>query len=261
VNFTALASAATANFVEHATRTVSSHPGADVAVTSDLVVSDSGLEIDTFNIVCAAKLGEGGVGVAVRRVRAQFGSRAFSWWVAPGDLPANLGVRLEAEGLPPSESCLAMFADVVVGELPPIAEGVRIRRVRTPDQMASYAAISAANWAPPDRILEGLYRSSAPALLETGSPLRFYVAERSGAPVAGVEIVLAAGVAGVYGLSTLRELRRQGIGTSILAGALADSLAPSGGRVVLQAAAEGVGLYRRLGFAEFGSIVEHKPRP
>ena len=63
---------------------------------------------------------------------------------------------------------------------------------------------------------------------------------------------------GVYGLSTREGYRGRGIATALLAGALAEAL-EAGGTAVLQAAEAGVGLYRRLGFREFGLTTEYKP--
>ncbi len=50
--------AATANFVVHATRAASRAAGANVASTPSLTMVDSGLDSDTFNIVCGARLTE-----------------------------------------------------------------------------------------------------------------------------------------------------------------------------------------------------------
>ncbi len=41
--------------------------------------------------------------------------------------------------------------------------------------------------------------------------------------------------------------------------AMVDARAMRVGRAILQAALEGVGLYRRLGFEAFGEITEYKP--
>jgi len=261
VNASLLAEAATRNFVEHASWAVRRLPGARVELAPNLVVSDSGLAIDTVNIVCAARLREAEVADSVRRVRRLFGSRPFSWWVAPGDEPKDLGARLEAEGLSAADSELAMSTDVAPAKLPGAPGDLAVRRVTRAEELSSFAAISAANWDPPDQILADFYRRSTDALLEPGCPIRFYVAELSGEPVAGVEITLAAGVAGVYGLSTMARHRRRGIGAAVLSEALRDSLGHARGRAVLQAAEAGVGLYRRLGFVQFGKITEYKPHP
>jgi len=46
-----------------------------------------------------------------------------------------------------------------------------------------------------------------------------------------------------------------------MAHALEDARAAGLRTAVLQAAPDGVGVYRRLGFAEFGTIREYKPPP
>ena len=53
--------------------------------------------------------------------------------------------------------------------------------------------------------------------------------------------------------------RRRGIGTALTLQPLRDALADGYHTGVLQAAAEGVGVYRRVGVERFGNITEYKP--
>src|SRR6185295_8969003 len=55
--------------------------------------------------------------------------------------------------------------------------------------------------------------------------------------------------------------RRRGFASAMMAHALEDARAAGLRTAVLQAAPDGVGVYRRLGFAEFGTIREYKPPP
>ena len=258
-----LETAATANFVTHATWASSRTTKARVEATPKLTVVDAGLDTDTFNIVCAANLSQDEVGPAAQRVVTRFAGvgRPFSWWVCPGDRPLDLAGRLEALGLLRAESELAMSVTLPLetAERSALVPGLSVERARTVEDLAVFARINAENWEPPDASVEEFYRRSATELVAGESPFRFHVARLRGRPVAAVEVTLAGGVAGVYGLSTRSGDRRRGIGSAILRSALEAAEAEGMATAVLQAAPEGVGLYRRLGFVDFGVITELKP--
>lgn len=257
-----LEAAATANFVTHATWVCARTRGATVETGGALTVVDSGLDSDTFNIVCAARLRDEDVGGAARRVVGKFAgvARPFSWWVAPGDEPHDLRDRLEACGLTASESELAMWCPLPLpsGEPGPAATRVEIVPVRNAADLATFARINAENWDPPDPNVESFYERSAAAILGTASPFRMSIARLEGRPVAAVEVTVDRGVAGVYNLTTRVASRGKGIATVLLEAALDAAAAEGAHTAVLQAAPAGVGLYRRLGFQPFGEIREFK---
>lgn len=75
-----------------------------------------------------------------------------------------------------------------------------------------------------------------------------YAALLHGMAVASASVLFAAGVAGIYGVMTVPEARRQGIGAALTLRALLDAR-ERGFRIgVLQSTKMGVGVYRRLGF-------------
>ena len=92
----ALLSAADDNLVMHASWIHQQTPGMRVASTPELVVVDSGLPCDTFNLVCRARLNPA---TALPRIRAAIDSftrtgRPFSWWHGPADQPPDLATYL-----------------------------------------------------------------------------------------------------------------------------------------------------------------------
>jgi ribosomal protein S18 acetylase RimI-like enzyme len=258
----ALAESADANFFVHAAWVAMRMPGMRAEDGDDLALVDSELPCDTFNFVLRARLPPERTSARVREAIGHFRSvgRPFSWWVGPADRPANLGGILEAEGLGRSESEVAMTANL--GELrdaPANPGGLKIRRARTEGELRDFARVNAANWSPPDPHVLRYFEEAAPLLLGPGSPLSFYVGYLGGEAVAAAELTEGGGVAGLYNVSTLESHRRRGFGAAMTLAPLLDARARGLGIAVLQASADGAGVYARLGFRPFGSIVEFKP--
>jgi ribosomal protein S18 acetylase RimI-like enzyme len=251
------------NFVVHATWAVERTRGMASRVSPHLVIADSGLACDTFNFICRARLDPSSAPDAAAAAVAYFEERRrpFSWWVGPADQPDELGRVLEGIGLERAETELAMA--LPLGELPvrvPSIAGLEVRRVTQAVELETFAELSAANWTPPDADVISFYRLAAGALLGHDSPQWLYVGYLEGVPVATAEATVAEGAVGLYNISTRPPYRSRGIGSMMTWRPLHDALARDCDLGVLQAAPEGVSIYRRLGFRSFGDITEFKPR-
>jgi GNAT superfamily N-acetyltransferase len=255
-----LAAAANANLVAHSTWVQQRAAGMRVIEEPDLVVADSGLPCDTFNFVCRARLAQAN---GRQRIGAAIGyfmgvGRPFSWWLNPGDEPAELGNLLREAGLQPAESEMAMAANLdklQAGELSP--NGLQIQRVRTAAHLCDFAMIVAANWTPPDPEVLRFYELAAPLVLNDDSPLWFYVGYVDETPVAASELTVGGGVVGLYSVCTLAAYRRRGFGGALTLRPLLDARAHGYQMAILQSAADS--LYARIGFEPFGEITEYKP--
>jgi len=85
-------------------------------------------------------------------------------------------------------------------------------------------------------------------------PFWCYLALLNGLPVSTSQLFLSAGVAGIYNVTSLPEVRGRGIGAAVTQTALLDARA-MGYRVgILQASHLGYPVYRRLGFQDFGRL-------
>lgn len=128
-------------------------PAARLESTPSLTMVDSGLPTDTFNVVCATRLRSSELPEVEGRVVEHFRSaaRPLSWWVAPGDEPADLAKRLIEAGLEEQETELAMSLDLAIrAPEPGLPDGVEIREATARDDVAAFARINAENWDPPD---------------------------------------------------------------------------------------------------------------
>ena len=258
----ALAGAADDNLVTHVTWVHRRTAGMRVVEAPDLVLVDSGLACDTFNVVCRARFAPGG---AYERIRATVdyfarARRPFSWWLNPADQPRDLGDLLSAAGLHPADTELAMAADLALlpaGDVTP--GGLQIRRVRTGAELRDFAEIIAAGWTPPDTDVLRFYELAAPALLADDAPLWLYVGYLGEVPVATSELTVGGGVAGLYNVVTLEAYRRRGFGAALTLQPILDARARGYRTAILQASAMGAGVYARMGFEPWGQITEYKP--
>ncbi|MEV0719243.1 GNAT family N-acetyltransferase [Asanoa sp. NPDC050611] len=241
------------NLAWHASHLHRVVPGMRVLAADDVLVCDSGLPDDTFNIVAAARFGASvdRIATTVEVVRAA--GRPFMWWVGPSSTPADLSDRLLAAGLPVGERELAMWCRTGPR---PVDRPVRV--ATTPAELADWASVVAANWSPPSPTVVEFFARTAPWAL--GSTSRYLVGYVDGRPVAAAELSYGAGVAGFYNVCTLTTARRQGWASALLRFGLALAATEGCGTAILQAAYDAISVYARLGFEPCGDVVEHAIR-
>ncbi len=186
----------------------------------------------------------------------------LTWWVLPGDLPADLDRRLAGRGLRGPDPVTAMAADLrALPPALPAPPGLAIRAAVCRADVDAFAAVSgAANAFPPFAVRA--YADLYDYVRRTdGDRARLLVGWLGDQPVSAAALLLAEGAAGLYAVSTIPDARRRGIGAALTAHALALAQAAGCRYAALQAAAGAVELYRRRGFAACGGLAVYQRTP
>ncbi|CRK50483.1 Acetyltransferase [Rhodococcus sp. RD6.2] len=247
-----------ANLASHASHLHPVLSGARVHSTDDLVIADSGLGDDTFNLVCRARFSAEHASDRVAETTAlvRESGRPFSWWVGPASTPDDLPDLLRLHGWSEHESEIAMTAELSEIPAPTIPGELRVETVTDGAGLRDYAALMAANWTPPSVTVTEYFAGVSSAVLSATCASTFVVGYVGDRPVSGAEIHVSDGVVGLYGVVTLDDVRRRGYGTAVTLHALDRSRRSRVTTAVLQASADGVSVYTRIGFEPVGRYAE-----
>ena len=219
-----------------------------------------GSPVDYHNCVVQARLASNEVEPAIDEVIQQFRAHRVpgTWHIGPSSRPVDLGDRLRQRGFTGGWSDVGMASDLhALPDNVPVPAGLVITRVRDRQALAAWAQARALD---PEGELESNWVAETYARIGLGDevPWRHYVGWLGRRPVATATLLLAAGVAGVYFVLTVPEVRRQGIGTAITLAALLEARALGYGVGVLGASEMGRSIYRRLGFGEYCRVAVYE---
>jgi GNAT superfamily N-acetyltransferase len=209
------------------------------------------------NCVVRANLPPRAVDDAITASLAAF--RAYGvpgcWHVGPAMRPAWLGQRLLAHGFTYEWDDIGMAAvlSALNADLSTPA-GISVERVRDARALATWAYVLSLGFGEGEKEANWVHETYRRIGLGDDVPWRHYLARLGGEPAATSSLFVAAGVAGIYFVSTAPAYRRRGIGAAITLAALQDARSMGYRISVLGASEMGYSVYRRLGFEEYCRI-------
>jgi GNAT superfamily N-acetyltransferase len=179
---------------------------------------------------------------------------AGSWHIGPSMRPVDLGERLQAHGLRPDGTEPGMALDLSELADVPTPEHLQIHPVDDRHDLAGWVTTLGAGFGEGPHEAEWVGHMYERIGLDQHQTWRHYLARLDNRPVATTSLFFAAGVVGVYFVSTHPDVRGRGIGAAITAAALRDTTDPGYQTAVLNSSAAGHPVYRRLGFQDHCSI-------
>ena len=205
----------------------------------------SGVPLGMYNGVL--RVVEGTTIDAAKRI---FGETPWVWWAGP-DSPPEIGDKLLAGGAQAGPTFSIMKLEL--GKRAPVAVPARlaIGHVKGDTALASWVAGFAPNFGVPAGQVGALIElwRARPDLRDR---LVRFEATDNGTVVGTAALHLTSPVAGVYNVTTAPAYRRRGVGSALVAAALAHAREQGLEVATLQARAAGLGVYERLGFTTVG---------
>ena len=198
--------------------------------------------------------------IRVKRLIEEFNTYGvdYTWWIGPSSSPADLPKLLEANGMVYQEDFPGMAIDLQnlqdeYAELTDI-QGLEISLINNKVQLNDFvhAYIVATDSNP--EMQSGLARLFAMSGYKKADHWSLYVATLHGKTVATTALFTGAGVAGIYLVSTIPEVRRRNIATTIVTFVLKQARDAGYTIGTLQSSEEGLGLYQKLGFRKYCSF-------
>ena len=205
-----------------------------------------------FNGVLVSQPPGSDAGERIEGTKAYFQGRGcdtFSWWLDPGLEPESWRAPLGAAGFQFSDDTPGMALDLAsLPEKLSLASGLSIRPVESLADLRLWVQLFLAGYGLPADWAGDFYDLFKG--IGISLPIRHYLGNLEGRPVAASTLYLAAGVAGIYDVATLPEARRRGLGAALTLAPLLEARR-LGYRVgILQSSPDGFGVYRRLGFEQ-----------
>ncbi len=210
-----------------------------------------------FNSIMDAHLTPESVDATVQSILTQAQSRnvPLLWWVGPSTQPADLATHLEQHGFVCEDQSPGMAIDLAsLSEDLPAPEDFTVTLVNDAQTLKQWSDAMVIGFGMPDFTIEANYDFMRHM---DGANVLAYLGYLRGKPVATSLLILAAGVAGIYCVSTIPEARRQGIGAALVRVPLQEARKRGYKIGVLQSSPMGFGVYRSLGFQEYCKIGQY----
>lgn len=177
---------------------------------------------------------------------------SIGWPVTPLAQPADLDSYLEAHGLLLRSTDIGMVLDIQkMNDDIAIPSDFAIKEVEDVEALQIWRTVTIQGFETSQEI--GQFYYSAYATLGFGHAMSWhhYIGWQQDNPVAISSLLLHAGIAGIYGVATIPQARKQGLGTAMTLHAL-HAAQKLGYRIAVLAPSKmAVNIYRRIGFSDY----------
>jgi ribosomal protein S18 acetylase RimI-like enzyme len=228
-------------------------PEMKVEQTESYALINSGYKTDTFNLVISKKLDSEDGKRTIAKVCEEFNSARLpaAWWTCEEFRDAYVSSTLEEQGFIEDEVDMGMVANL--DDLPQEIQyplNLKFRMATSFEKINGFGKIIASLFEPPDDFVMPFYRRVGKLDNLENRPLRLFLGYVDNKPVCTSSIFLLRQTASLSDISTLQEFRNRGYGSAITHYTLSYAKKLGAHFATLQAAPDGVNIYKRMGFKE-----------
>ncbi len=239
--------------------------GGDERDEGGLCWTIGGSPLAYHNAVVRADLAPGAADAAVAASIEALRARGLpgSWHVGPSMRPLDLGARLVARGFCEAgdEPGMALELAAPPARAAAAPRGLIVERVVDGRGIGLWGHILSAGFDGADEGAAWLVATFRRLGSGGGSPWRHFVGHVDGLPAATASLFVHGGVAGVYFVFTSPRQRGRGVAAALTRAALDEARALGSRLAVLHSSEMGYGVYRRLGFRDYGRLRRYEWAP
>jgi GNAT superfamily N-acetyltransferase len=176
----------------------------------------------------------------------------MTWLIGPSTRPVDLGTRLQAHGWMLGDEAPGMAIELqTLDEAFSSLTSLTIERIHDAETLRTWLRVMTVGSEIPEEGLALLLELVSKHCF-TGDPsVHYYLGLLEDKPVATSLLYLGGGVAGIYNVATLPEVRHQGIGSALTVAPLLQARTWGYRIGTLQSTPMGLHLYHRLRFREY----------
>lgn len=184
---------------------------------------------------------------------------SFLWTIGPSTHPGNLATHLEAHGFVLVATTIGMAADLhALNEEVHTSASLIINEVEDLHALKVLCEVEKRGFDTSEEGEQRYYDTYANAGFGPGTPWHHYIGWLRDVPVASASLLYHAGVAGLYGISTVPEARRQGVAAAMTLQALR-AARHTGYRVAILSPTDmSEAIYRRIGFRAYCTLLHYE---
>jgi ribosomal protein S18 acetylase RimI-like enzyme len=228
-------------------------PEMKVEQTESYVFINSGYKTDTFNLVISKKFDSEDGRHTIAKVCEEFNAARLpaAWWTCEEVRDAYVSSTLEEQGFIEDEVDMGMVANL--DDLPQDIQyppNLKFRMANSFEEINEFGNIIASLFEPPDDFVLPFYQRVGELDNLENRPLRLFLGYVDNKPVCTSSIFLLRQTASLFDISTLQEYRNRGYGSAITHYTLSYAKKLGARFATLQAAPDGLNIYKRMGFKE-----------
>ncbi|GAC1674817.1 MAG: hypothetical protein PVS3B1_15080 [Ktedonobacteraceae bacterium] len=183
----------------------------------------------------------------------------IGWRIGPTSYPPDLSDYLQAHGLihRATMTCMLLETAHVQPETPNLAR-LSINEVMDEETLKIKCEVEKSGFGSSEAMANKYYQSYVSSGFGPGTAWRHYIGWLDNKPVAVASLLLHKGVAGIYGVTTIEEARRQGIGETLARHLVQEARRLKYRIVTLSPTDMSESIYRRIGFRNYCEFYHYR---